>query len=163
MTKDNEVRLISITAKALHTIRTESLRSSNGLETGGILLGTDSPECAPMILVAGLPGPKAIHRPQYFSRDTEYAQRLANDAWAESRAQWIGEWHTHPEGQASPSAADLNSYAGHVADSELAFDRFFSLIVTSPPAGSLCISAWTIDSHGAYSSFLRLTSMKEPL
>lgn len=163
MTEDHEARSISITAEALQTIRTEVSRSNNDLETGGILLGTDSPECGPMVLMAGLPGPNAIHRPQFFSRDTEYAQRLANDAWGRSGAQWIGEWHTHPGGQPSPSGADLNSYLGHLTDAELGFDRFFSLIVTSSSAGSPCVSAWTIYTHGAYPSALSLTSTKEPL
>lgn len=162
MTEDDEAGSISITAKALHTILTEALRSSNGLETGGILLGTDSPGYGPTVLMAGLPGPNAIHLPQFFSRDTEYAQRLANEAWARSGAQWIGEWHTHPGGQPSPSAADLNSYAGHLNDTELSFDRFVSLIVTSSPAASLYVSAWTIYTHGAYPSVLRFTSTKEP-
>lgn len=163
MTEDDEAKSISITVQALQTISTEALRSSIGLETGGILLGTDSPEYGPMVLMAGLPGPNAIHRPQFFSRDTEYAQRLANDAWTRSGAQWIGEWHTHPGGQPSPSAADLYSYAGHLTDSELSFDRFVSLIVTSSPAGSPYVSAWTIYTHGAYPSVLRLTPTKEPL
>lgn len=162
MTRGSKAPDITITSEALHAIRGESLRSLGGLETGGILLGKDSLEDGPTVLVAGLPGPNAIRRPRFFSRDREHAQRLADVAWARDRAQWIGEWHTHPGGMPVPSEADLTSYAGHLADPDLNFDRFFSLIVTVPATGSPSTAAWTIERHRARLSFLRIISMKEP-
>lgn len=159
----NDRLSIAISPRALETIGMEAQRSRDGLETGGILLGTDNDEEGPIILLAGGPGPEAVRRPHFFNRDGAYAQHLSNVAWLERRAQWIGEWHTHLTRSSVPSAADLSSYARHLADPELGFDRFFSLVVTVPSVGSPQVTAWTIDRHAAYLSLLQKTSTGEPL
>jgi proteasome lid subunit RPN8/RPN11 len=77
------------------------------------------------------PGPRAVRRPEFFLRDLDHARRLAAEAWADSRAVWVGEWHTHPRGDGTPSSADLGTYARLLAASDLQFDLFVSVIVTA--------------------------------
>jgi integrative and conjugative element protein (TIGR02256 family) len=104
--------------------------SQDGSETGGILLG-HGPEADGHIQVetAGDPGPHADRRPDYFLRDLQHAQQLAERAWEKQKAIWIGEWHTHPMGGEAPSPVDLATYARLLSLSTLEFDVFVSVIV----------------------------------
>ncbi len=115
MTARREVTPVTITDVALSAIAREALRSVDGLETGGILLGDDATDGI-VIRHAGGPGPKATRGERTFMRDLDHARRLADSAWSEDRSQWIGEWHTHPTGGLSPSEVDLHSYMRHLHD-----------------------------------------------
>jgi integrative and conjugative element protein (TIGR02256 family) len=115
---------------ALATIVREAPASSDGRETGGILLGFDTDGVnEALVMEAGDPGPHATRRDDFFSRDVEHAQRLADAAFARTTARWIGEWHTHPRGQLAPSRKDMRTYRGFLRDPELAFDSFVAVIV----------------------------------
>lgn len=123
---------IEIHAEALATITEQVRVGGTVLETGGILLGHNHHDrCA--ILVAGDPGPNAVRHRRAFSRDRAHAEDLADAAWAEHQATWVGEWHTHPEGLATPSDIDLASYLDHLNDPDLGFDYFISLIIALLP------------------------------
>lgn len=125
---------IEIGPEALAAITEQVRIGGTELETGGILLGHNHPDrCT--ILVAGDPGPNAVRRPRAFSRDRDHAEALADAAWDEHKATWVGEWHTHPEGLAMPSDIDLNAYFGHLRDPDLGFDYFISLIIALLPPG----------------------------
>jgi integrative and conjugative element protein (TIGR02256 family) len=125
---------VSILPAAESRIRQLAAESDDGRETGGILIGR-GPDADNVITVerAGDPGPKAERRPEYFLRDLAHAQELAATAWQEDEGVWVGEWHTHPTGAATPSARDLTTYAGLLADPELAFGTFVSIIVVPDP------------------------------
>lgn len=135
-----------IAPTALHTIAREALRSRDGLETGGILLG---PDTASTILIsrAGGPGPQAHRTEHSFLRDLAHAQSLANAAWDEEGHQWIGEWHTHPTGDLTPSALDLHSYLQHLHDPELHLDWFVAIIVGLTPDTAITATSWLIERH----------------
>lgn len=136
-----------IAPAAQHTITREALRSRDGLETGGILLGPDTIS-AILISRAGDPGPRARRTEHSFLRDLWHAQSLANAAWYEDGHQWIGEWHTHPAGDLAPSALDLHSYVQHLHDPELHLDWFVSLVVgLTPDASITTAAAWLIERH----------------
>jgi integrative and conjugative element protein (TIGR02256 family) len=111
-------------------IKAMARESADGRETGGILLGR-GPDEDGVVLVerAGDPGPNARREPGFFLRDLEHAQRLADEAWDESKAIWVGEWHTHVHGDSRPSATDLGTYASLLAAADLHFDVFVSIIV----------------------------------
>jgi integrative and conjugative element protein (TIGR02256 family) len=119
---------------AAEMILKESRRSADGNETGGVLLGDFTADGSARVPVAGGPGPAAVHRPAYFLRDLQHAQRLAAEVFADTGSEWIGEWHTHPGADPIPSTRDLNTYLGFLADPELRLDAFVTIIVT--PAGS---------------------------
>jgi integrative and conjugative element protein (TIGR02256 family) len=123
----NQVR---VTAAATETIAREAAASADGRETGGILLGFDASDLGELlVLEAGDAGPKAERRPDFFRRDLEHARRLADEAYRRTTARWVGEWHTHPRGRLKPSRVDLRTYRGFLADDELHFPLFLSLIV----------------------------------
>lgn len=138
------VRTVTIEASALETIRAEVLSGNPHVETGGILLGHSATTAADVhIIVAGAPGPNAVHEPRRFSRDPIYAQALADHSWAAHGAVWIGEWHTHPRAGFLPSDIDLRSYLTHLGDPDLGFEEFLSLIVAGTDAVPR-LAAWLI-------------------
>ena len=142
------LRWVSISLTALQTIAAEIAVGGHDLETGGIILGRDDPATrATEIVLAGGPGPQAIREPRRFLRDLEYAKALAREAWHTHRAQWIGEWHTHPHAEPVPSDVDLSSYARHLNDPELAFDHFVSLIAGVRQDEPPVLTAWIVDRH----------------
>lgn len=120
---------VVITANAAAAICAESVRSADGNETGGILLGHIDTNA--WVRHAGGPGPAAVHRPTFFLRDRHHAQRLAAEAFARDQSTWIGEWHTHPAAGAIPSTRDLNTYLSFLADPQLRFEAFIALIVVA--------------------------------
>lgn len=127
-----ELFTIEIHPEALATISEQVRSGGTDLETGGILLGHNHHDhCT--IHVAGAPGPNAVRHARAFSRDRAYAEKLADAAWSEHRAAWVGEWHTHPEGLTTPSEIDLASYLTHLNDPDLGFDYFISLIIALVP------------------------------
>ena len=125
---------VTILQEAEDRIRELAHESADGRETGGILLGR-GPDAENVITVerAGDPGARAERRPDYFLRDLAHARELAADAWEETEAVWIGEWHTHPIGPPTPSTRDLVTYAGLLADADLSFATFVSIIVVPDP------------------------------
>ncbi|WP_280182160.1 Mov34/MPN/PAD-1 family protein [Nocardia farcinica] len=135
--------MIAITSTALAIITAETRRAQDGNETGGILLGTELPEQI-TITTAGTPGPNARRTPRSFHRDLHHAQALAQHAWDTDRGQWIGEWHTHPGGDPTPSQTDLTSYQSHLHDPDLHFDQFIAIIAVPSASSPLRLQTWII-------------------
>jgi len=125
---------VKILPEVEQRIRELAAGSEDGRETGGILLGR-GPDGDGVITVeqAGDPGPSAKRRPDFFLRDLDHARELAAAAWDNGEAVWVGEWHTHPTGPPTPSNRDLVTFAGLLADPELAFAAFVSIIVVPDP------------------------------
>lgn len=138
---------VDIPDEVKRVIRHLAAGSADGRETGGILLGR-GPDQSGLIRVveAGDPGPLAIRRPDFFSRDTAHSERLAERAWKRERAQWVGEWHTHPTTGPQPSGRDLTAYAEVLGDATLGFAVFVVVIVAPGPEGwgDATITSWVI-------------------
>jgi len=136
---------VRISTRAIDEIIKETLAANDGLETGGILLGHDA---LPTIVVtaAGGPGPEAVRGPRFFHRDLNHASALAEKAWSVDKSQWVGEWHTHPNGSLEPSPLDATSYLKHVADPDLNFTTFLSVIAIVRDDDVL-LAAWAITSE----------------
>jgi len=144
---------VLIARVALAVITQEAVKSVDGSETGGVLLGHDVEKL--VVQFAGGPGPNAVHRPDRFHRDLRHAQDLASVAWQEDRSQWIGEWHTHPSGVLEPSQTDLRSYLRHLHDPELRLERFLSVIVSVDESGVQAV-AWVVQPSATYLVPLRV-------
>ena len=134
---------IHMTTAAWDTVRREVAAGSRRLETGGILLGHDFGDLL-QVTVAGEPGPKSQRSRDRFLRDRDHAARLAAVAWEADRAQWIGEWHTHPTTPPVPSPIDLASYARHLQDPDLSFDRFLSVIIGLDDQRQVLVVGWIV-------------------
>ncbi|WP_350349066.1 Mov34/MPN/PAD-1 family protein [Agromyces sp. G08B096] len=140
------VPAVSITDAALTAITREAPRSLDGLETGGILLGTDTADGV-LIRHAGDAGPSAARGERTFLRDLDHARQFAESAWVEDGSQWIGEWHTHPTGELAPSDVDLNSYMRHLHDPDLGFDQFVAIIAGLDSSSRIIVSTWLIERN----------------
>jgi integrative and conjugative element protein (TIGR02256 family) len=128
--------MIALSPGVRFTIQREGALSGDGRETGGILLGHGGVGGSPVCVTsAGGPGPTAIRTRFSFSRDLEHARLLADEAYERDGSVWVGEWHTHPRGPASPSRRDLRTYTRLLRDRELRFEVFASVVVTCPRGG----------------------------
>ena len=141
---------VRLTREAVATIAVEAEASKDELETGGILLGFDADALGEaLVMEAGGPGPRAERRRDFFRRDLEHAQALADDAFTRTTARWVGEWHTHPHGQLAPSRKDLRTYRSFLRDPELAFESFVAVIVGPGTEGwqKPRAAAWLIETR----------------
>ena len=134
------VSAVVILPSAIDAIRAEYTAVTDGMETGGILLGHVTDGTA-LVRYAGDPGPRAVRRRDFFLRDLDHAQELADAAFDTDGSIWIGEWHSHVEAPLVPSKRDLTTYALLLADDELGFDILISLIVGESDDGIL-VTAW---------------------
>jgi integrative and conjugative element protein (TIGR02256 family) len=77
-------------------------------ETGGILLGRRYPGLFHVTHVVG-PGPDARHDRTSFipDRDWQYEQIDVLYNQCSGYLEYLGDWHTHPQGTLSPSETDL--------------------------------------------------------
>jgi integrative and conjugative element protein (TIGR02256 family) len=123
-----EATNVLITKEALAAIKQHVRAGGVESETGGILLGHET-STGLHVSLAGGPGPRAVRTPTSFNRDLDYAQELAEEAWQQQRAVWLGDWHTHVHVPPVPSETDLSSYLRHLDDADLGFDRFISIII----------------------------------
>jgi integrative and conjugative element protein (TIGR02256 family) len=138
---------VLFTPRAASRLTDLAAQASDGLETGGILLGMDNGLAGPLyVRHCGDPGPAAIRRRSYFRRDLAHADALAADAAAADGSVWIGEWHTHGIALSEPSSRDLRTYRTLLADAQLAFARILAVIVLAGPEGS-----WTTPVLHAWS------------
>jgi len=140
-----------LSAKAVRSIKCTVERDGLDRETGGALFGFDD-EAHIVVSEAGDPGPQAVRGRRFFMRDLAYTRTLAAEVYASTGAQWLGEWHLHPEGLNEPSLVDLRTYIGHLRDPELRFVRFLSAIVTwSARSPEVDISLWVLErQHQAF-------------
>jgi len=111
-----------------HSALLDMLREADRIapnETGGILIGYwASPSPQVVITVAVGPGLLAIHERERFVPDGAYHEQVVCQRYTTSgRIEvYLGDWHTHPEGEARLSVTDhrtLAAIARH-ADARLA-------------------------------------------
>jgi len=143
--------MIRLARPALDAIVREAARSTDGRETGGILFGHDHGDYLEVTMSGG-PGPDAIRQSQRFLRDLQYSRALAERAYRRDGSVWIGEWHTHPNGEAEPSSIDLSTCAQHLSNPELGFARFLTAIVTPCPNhgwDDVTIIPWLVETNTA--------------
>lgn len=87
-------------------------RRSRDSESGGLLLGYRRGQ---HLHVTSITGPQSSDRATRvsFRRSCEGHAKIADDEWLSSgrRKDYLGEWHTHPEMRAMPSAIDKREWA----------------------------------------------------
>jgi integrative and conjugative element protein (TIGR02256 family) len=78
-------------------------------ETGGLLIGYwSNVQRVAVITSCTGPGPLAFHAESAFRPDSSYQERELARLYAESGGHWtyLGDWHTHPDGDALLSVVD---------------------------------------------------------
>lgn len=83
------------------------------LETGGMLLGYEADNENTVVTTIVGPGPNAKHGRFFFTPDSAYQQsRLEEHYWAtDGRETYLGDWHTHPKSDSTPSILDKRTLA----------------------------------------------------
>jgi integrative and conjugative element protein (TIGR02256 family) len=103
-------------------------------ETGGLLLGywANEDEAVGTLLIG--PGPNARHLPTGFAPDTEYQERRLANEYARSgrRLEYLGDWHTHPSSDPTPSEKDEGTLKRIAIDPDARCPRPLMVIVGDP-------------------------------
>ncbi|WP_439472059.1 Mov34/MPN/PAD-1 family protein [Brevundimonas sp.] len=94
------------------------------LETGGVLLGWRKGPDRVVTAIVG-PGPRALHGRHMFLPDHVWQIAQIDEAFARSNGDldYLGDWHTHPDGAAALSELDrktLHKLGRKTADSVMA-------------------------------------------
>ncbi|HXQ33012.1 MAG TPA: Mov34/MPN/PAD-1 family protein [Anaerolineales bacterium] len=127
------------------------------LETGGILIGHSEASGSIRVTHASGPGPKAVHRPTYFLRDTEYCAAILAQRYEKSGADYVGEWHSHAGGINHPSAGDLLTLNGIMKDPDYNFDIFAMVIAVR--SGRIRSRRIRLNGYVVTKTFLRHVSI----
>lgn len=110
------------------------------LEAGGVLLGRYLAE-APHVIIDEITVPmKGDKRmPMSFHRGHEEHQRLIDQHWHSTRGTcvYLGEWHTHPEPDPTPSSIDLRDWRRRLRSDVFDAVSLFFLIL-----GTKKLRAW---------------------
>ena len=81
-------------------------------EAGGVLLGRMMKNSDDVIIdMVSPPQKKDKRKRTYFKRNNEH-QNIINEEWEKSggTCNYLGEWHTHPENNPTPSSIDINTW-----------------------------------------------------
>jgi integrative and conjugative element protein (TIGR02256 family) len=111
------VTVLWLEASAARLIRTTAT-GRRLRETGGPLFGYVGDNRDVVVSEAYGPGPAAHHERLRLIPDHAETQRLIEEIHdrSEGRLSYLGDWHTHPGGSASPSGTDLKSLRDLAAD-----------------------------------------------
>jgi hypothetical protein len=117
--------------RVLSFIGQETLRyDDQGLETGGILVGSWLDKDTVYLVGATGSGPRAEHAQYSFAVDTDYANaELTRLRQSFPGSDYVGEWHKHPAVLEKPSQGDLMTGQQLLADPDYP-DRLINPIIT---------------------------------
>ena len=108
----------------------QSKKSQN--ESGGILLGRQIENREEYILSDISEPTKKDKKGRFsFTRDKQSAQFVIDQKWKETNGveNYLGEWHTHPECNPTPSQIDRNLVRQVINDNSNVFTKVFLIIV----------------------------------
>jgi proteasome lid subunit RPN8/RPN11 len=113
------------------------------VETGGLLFSHYRPDSkGVLVCFASDSGPNGEHSPRSLRFSSEKAVRAEfGEHLARADLRLVGCWHTHPNGNGTPSSADLGSWAARL-DLE-GLPCWSSVIVTTGELGFCRFHGWT--------------------
>jgi hypothetical protein len=125
------IQQVVLTPFAAATIRNEVLGSADGNETGGILLGHIDGNVTAQVLRAGGRTSRCASTHVLPARSTP--RQATRHRGVPPRWQRVDWRMAHPpDGSAAPSLGDLHTHFRFVADPQLQFDAFISIILAAP-------------------------------
>ena len=141
---ENAPRLL-VSVAALEFISRSSSQSPN-FETGGILIGHHSGSDI-IVRKATDAGPNAKRSQCGFLRDRSHCQKILEQEFAVSGADYVGEWHTHVIDLPRPSSGDLQTLAGIILDPDYDFPSFCMILAVvggeSPRIAGYVVTAYS--------------------
>ncbi|WP_350317084.1 Mov34/MPN/PAD-1 family protein [Pectobacterium aroidearum] len=103
--------LVIVETAALRALAKYRQLHKNQHEQGGVLIGEVRP---PHLIITHItePGPADVATRFGFIRKKQHHQETVDQLWLTSGGflTYLGEWHTHPEPNPSPSGIDLSSW-----------------------------------------------------
>jgi integrative and conjugative element protein (TIGR02256 family) len=159
---DLPYRCIVMAKEAIEKIKHLS-QKSNGVETGGVLIGTVAKIEEGLVLIichATLPGKRAIQMPAYFDRDKGYCGNLVKEyhSASEGDLNYVGEWHSHPTRDITPSWLDDTSLFRVAYDKGYAIKNPISIIQSSENTLNTGVTVYT-DKGAKYNDSLIVTPL----
>lgn len=108
---DEHGGLILIEREVMHVVESYRQRDTGALEAGGILIGFRRGAHL-QIVEATPPQPTDRRSRTSFRRASKGHAEIARQRWGETggTADYVGEWHTHPEERPSPSGLDRQEW-----------------------------------------------------
>lgn len=152
MPNTSQMRPVLIAEEVLVFLEQEA-QASPTRETGGIIAGSGSIKDGPaVILKASDGGPGALRRASFFSRDTDYCQKLVDEWAAESAGaiDYLGEWHKHLENNPRPSRQDIRTLHD-IARSSDYHVRLPILLIIGRNNHRTSLKAFMVTDNGFYS------------
>lgn len=129
---------------ALDAIRTES-QDKYPLETGGVLLGYETPRGADIVITNIIgPGPRAQHSRIAYVPDHAYQEdKIASAYRASGRTTtYLGDWHSHPDGPLRLSRTDRRTMRTIAAHENARARQPLMMIATVGDDGSCDLAIW---------------------
>ncbi len=117
------------------------------LETGGMLMGYWTPQ-GPVVIMATVSGPKAVHNRTTFVSDGNHDEAEAARIYEESGRihTYLGDWHSHPGGSGQLSKLDKDCMATISEHQPSRCPRPLSVIVRGPVSpGEWVVCVWLLD------------------
>ena len=112
---DNKGYLVVIMSDVFKKLQSYRQINSNSPESAGVLIGERR---GSHLIICDLsePGSDDIQHRYRVNRKGKHHQEKVNEAFAQSNGirQYIGEWHTHPEDNPSPSFIDKQSWKNNI-------------------------------------------------
>lgn len=99
-------------------------------ETGGMLFSRDLESPTTVIDAISSAGDLDQRGRYFFKQNGKAAQRIVNDMF-EAGLHYVGDWHTHPDVDPSPSGKDLNTIRSIFKESEHNLRYMVHLILSS--------------------------------
>ena len=101
---------VSIPKEAVSFMQ-QLIQQNPSVETGGVMAGWIDKIGNITVKHVSAPGPKAVQTATKFEKDVEYCQHFLDDLYIQSQQKvvYIGEWHSHPSTNNSPSGTDIKS------------------------------------------------------
>lgn len=133
---------LRISGAAIVNMRAHVQRHCWSTEAGGILLGRMLTEKEHVVVdEVTVPGPHDRTSRFRFFRAERPAQTAVDAAWTRSGGEinYLGEWHTHPENDPTPSRHDRTDWQRLVMTQRYEQDALFFVIV-----GRRTIRAWEL-------------------
>lgn len=125
---------IKVTSPVLKVMQAYAQHSRTATEAGGVLLGRyiqNSNDVVVDAVTEPMPGDRRT-RCSFFRAKARH-QAAINAAWeaSDGTCTYLGEWHTHPEANPTPSGVDTKGWCRRLREDQYDEELFFLIVGTA--------------------------------
>ena len=125
---------VKITAPVLQLLRAYAQHGPKDTEAGGVMMGRYLQGSDDVVVDAATEPMRGDRRSRYsFYRDKTRHQAVLDAAWKTSggTCTYLGEWHTHPEADPTPSGIDTHDWRRRLWTDKYDDELFFVIVGTA--------------------------------